>query len=142
MATKISPEMLDWKPTEGQRSLLELLHYISHIWGSYALLIATGSMDHFKKNSDHAEAHVTLWNFIETMDEQASIISDIFGQLTVESFEKEIPFFGGVPQKQKQIILFMLKNLVGYRMQLFLYLKQAGRPELVTSNLRMGKDPQ
>jgi hypothetical protein len=140
LATKILPDTEQFKPTDKQRTILELLQYLSHIGASMSKLIQTGAMEHFKDDSEQAK-HITLDKFEHAMFEQEQIIQD-----TIESIEDDseredtVPFFGGNNVTKKYILLFLLRTLAAYRMQLFLYIKQSGNHDIGTMNARMGQD--
>lgn len=118
------------------------MHYLSYIGQALAVMLETGSFNHFKELSEKAVLETNLDNFILKMDEQIVIIKEIFEKTLDEEREKEIPFFDGSVMKKKNLAMFLLKNLVAYRMQFFLYIKQAGNETINTRNAWTGKDPE
>lgn len=139
LADKILPETYHWKPTASQRSLLELLQYLSHIGGTYSQMLQTGKTDHFGQNAKDSEA-LTPEHFNTKMDAQLAIVTDTINGMSDEEAQKTMEFFGGTVVTKAWIVFFLLQNLIAYRMQLFLYLKQSGREELNTFNNWMGMD--
>jgi hypothetical protein len=61
--------------------------------------------------------------------------------VTEDQMNEELDPFGMGATSRKSMIFWMHhKNFTAYRMQFFLYLKDAGAHELKTSNLWMGMD--
>lgn len=139
LAEKILPDTHNWKPTEGQRSILELLQYLSHIGSTFATMISTGSIDHFAERAEKAKT-LTADQFQDAMDRQIEDITSTINALTDDQQQENMNFFGGMVVPKSYVILSLLKTLVAYRMQLFLYVKQSGRNDLNTANNWMGVD--
>ena len=139
LADKILPDTHNWKPTENQRSILELLQYLSHIGTTYSQMLTTGKIDHFNDNAEKAK-EMTPDQFNSKMDRELVTMTNTINGLTDTDLETKMIFFGGGEVTKSWIVLFLMENLIAYRMQLFLYLKQSGRPELSTFNNWMGMD--
>lgn len=139
LADKILPDTHNWKPSESQRTILELLQYLSHIGKSLATMITTGEMTHFGDDAEKSKA-LTADEFHAAMDTQLTYMIDAISGLTNEDAQQEINFFGGRKATKAYVVLSLLKTIVAYRMQLFLYVKQSGRSELNTANNWMGMD--
>ncbi|MHC4840794.1 MAG: hypothetical protein ACYTDT_07485 [Planctomycetota bacterium] len=143
LATKVPVGGLRYKPTDGQRTMDELMQYLT-VCGSLA---AKGSIN---GNWDHAEAYssrskeVTQDNFAARMDEQAADLTDMLKSVPSGDWQgKDATFPWGQPVKLGDALLMTaLKSLTAYRMQFFLYLKSAGRTDLGSAQCWVGFDPQ
>ena len=141
LASKITPDLLEWRPTPGQRSFDELLKYLTVSAEIPCVNLFTGNWDHAEARSKLTES-VTLDNFADAMDEQMNKLDELIRDVDVASaLETDATLPWGAPIKQGQGFIDMpLKALVAYRMQLFLYLKQAGMSELNSANCWVGVD--
>lgn len=92
LAEKVTPAMLDYRPTPKQRSTFELMQYMGHV-SKTAISVF---LDPTKNYMELAKAkdEVTFENFISKMDMQAEFIRTEIGALTEEQFEMEADFFG------------------------------------------------
>ncbi|NNM32370.1 MAG: hypothetical protein HKO53_04865 [Gemmatimonadetes bacterium] len=82
--------------------------------------------------------------FPNAMDHQIGGLRDLFGSLTDEdmvTIKTKVPGGGPAPLGLG-IFLGPGKWLTGYRMQLFLYAKAAGNPDIGTANCWAGVDPR
>jgi hypothetical protein len=139
---KVKPEMLNYRPTEKQRSMLELLQYISH----FAILEA-GAINEGRAIGNFQEAMKEAYQmpadgFIAAMDEQAEVLKDIFAKITDAELAESIDLFGRGNSQPRALwfLNLILKSLTAYKMQLFLYLKSCGVTDIGTSNLWRGED--
>lgn len=141
LATKIRPDRLDWRPTPGQRSIAELLQYLTVAALIPAQNLISGDWGHAEAMSAEA-ASVTLDTFGDAMDRQMERLDAMIRRLDVaDALESDARLPWGAPIKQGQGFVDMaLKTLVAYRMQLFLYAKQACDPELDSANCWVGVD--
>jgi len=138
LATKIEPGMLDYRPSEKQRSMLELLNYLGHIIG-VGIENAIGGGKIYMELAKNAPV-VTLENFDAVMQAQEASVREKLGALTDEDYAREVEVFGFTAPLVIHIMNVM-KWSVAYKMQLFLYIKANGRHEINTSNLWRGVDP-
>ena len=138
---KVTPEMQDWRPTPGQRSILELLQYMTCMAEVPARFNVTGSWEHGEALELAAES-VTIENFPARMDAQMQRLEEILADVDEEEARtKPSAMPWGQPSTVGAGFMDMvLKCLVAYRMQLFLYLKQAGHSELGPANCWVGVD--
>ncbi len=143
LATKIPADKLDWRPTPGQRSNLELLQYLTVTSIIPVVNLSTGNWDHAPKYSAEA-AEVTPETFAAAMDAQMAELEEIVGKLDVAAaLETDATMPWGAPIKQGQGFIDMgLKSFVAYRMQLFLYVKQSCDPTVNSANCWVGVDAQ
>ncbi len=140
---KIAPGNENFKPTEGQRTTLELLRYLSYCGLGGAIYATTGDAERVKPMRE-ASLKLGLTDIPAALDRQAAALKDLFASLDErELMTREVTVPWGARDTAARWLLDLpLKWLTGYRMQLFLYLKQSGRPELATSNCWRGEDPK
>lgn len=131
----IEEKDLDFKPAEKVRSTLELMQYLSTI-GSTMLrwfLINDLTPEEFLKIRQYRQT-LTLNDFSDRLDKQLAEIKAYMNAISDEDLmTKEIE----LPWKEKMILGSAIINcpikwLATYRMELFLYLKINGRPEIST----------
>lgn len=137
LAEKIKPEQLTHKPTEPQRTLLELMHYLTYIFiaGTDGSVHGDGSA--WKK---YVEAPMpTLENFSELMDKQITEVRKHLNSVDEEALKEEANIWGRTQSKALHL-LGLLKMASAYKMQLFLYMKQSGTENIGTMNLWAGMD--
>jgi hypothetical protein len=138
LATKVDPTKLDYRPTPGQRSTLELLQYMGRniiigIKGNIA-----GDQNVYIELAK-APNPTTFENFVAQMDMQEKFVKETISALTEEDFQKESTIFGS-PNTLAMHLLGNLKTVTAYKMQLFLYIKASGNSSIGTSNLWGGMD--
>ena len=138
---KVLPGSLEFRPTEKQRTLKELLHFLMVSFSVEVQAIAAGKVADFQAANEEAATWPTE-NFPAKMDELAEQIKTLVGGLSDEQLAEEIDLFGRGTTQSRSAWLFelMLKNMVGYKMQLFLYIKQAGNHDIGTPDLWRGED--
>lgn len=140
LAEKIPADTEGYKPTEKQRTTLELLQYLTMIFISCAKYIKDGDMGVFKEESEKS-AHVTLANFKDSMDAQEAQVKEVMNQLTDEDLETMFDMFRqGEKTKMVWLVESFLRFSAAYKMQLFLYIKSSGNTSLGTSNVWGGVD--
>jgi len=138
LAEKISPEMLEYRPSEKQRSTLELMQYLGHI-SATAILSFIDPVNNSYMELAKAKDLVTFENFISKIDEQIKIVNEQVSVLTDEQLDSEVSFFG-MNEKLSMHLLSALKWITAYKMQLFLYIKANGVHHIGTSNAWAGFD--
>lgn len=143
LASKIKPEHLDYRPHPKQRSVLELLQYISHAGITSTEYIKNGNWNHGRQNAENA-AKVNLSNFAQMMDQQMSKIEKVVndaGEAKLAETRITLPS-GATVTGDVALMNLPFRFLSAYRMQLFLYLKGCGLHELSTPNCWNGVEPQ
>jgi hypothetical protein len=138
LSEKVTKEMLDYRPTAKQRSTLELLQYLGHVTHTSVSAYIAGDQNVYLELMKNAEA-VTFENFASKMDDQAKFVEEKVSTLTEEDMKRESTIWGTTAPLSMQL-LGVLKNLVAYKMQLFLYIKANGVESIGTSNLWAGVD--
>ncbi len=136
LGTKITPEMLDYRPTPSQRSTLDLMQYLSAAGSS---IMKSVLVQDTKAGMDYADfkSSVTIENFGEKMDAQLADMKENFAKFTDSDFSKEVDFYGKASVSEHMINI--LRTFSAYRMQLFLYIKSCG-VSLNTYNVWVGMD--
>lgn len=134
---KITPNMLEYRPTAKQRSTLELMQYLGHVFHTSVSFFLDPTQDYMELVK--AKDSVTFENFISKMDTQVKFVSEQVGALTDDQLEQEVSFFG-MNEKLSLHLLSVLKWATAYKMQLFLYIKANGVDNIGTSNVWGGFD--
>jgi len=145
LASKIDATKLDYRPTPKQRSMLELLQYMT-IMGPIHLRGATAGvfdMDAWRSAWTTGEAAAKAMNLEEAKEaigKQPALFAELLGPCSDADLRAEIDMFGTKASRGSWIVGLVLCHYAAYRMQLFLYLKASGREELNTMNLWVGMD--
>lgn len=140
--TKIPADKFEFRPSESQRSKLELLRYLA-VCGSASMHVMLHDSDWklWKPYTDSV-SNMTPEEFPAAMDRQAEEMKKMMNSIPEEDFlTKEVKHPTGATMPLGVGLMRMSYSwLVAYRMQLFLYLKQVGVPDLHTSNVWNGVD--
>lgn len=143
LSTKLQPGKLNWRPTPAQRSILELMQYLTVCGIVPARAAVEGNWDASEALEKASEA-VTPQNFEVAMDRQAGQLRHLINEVShyrLHHGETQTPW--GTPAKVGHALVEMaLKPLVAYRMQFFLYLKESGRSDLGPAQCWVGVDPK
>lgn len=140
LAEKIPADTEGYKPTENQRTTLELLQYLSMIFATATKAIISNDMSLFKTATEQA-THTTLANFAAVMDEQDAAFRAALSACTDEQLAEKMNLFNqGEKPKGVYLTESLLKWTAAYKMQLFLYIKSSGNTSLSTPNLWAGMD--
>lgn len=140
---KVEPSMLDYSPTPGQRSTLELLRYLSMMGPTLVQMARAGGFDPAEWTArEHAVAALSFEEASERVaghaDEYAALLADV----SDADMRAEVTMFGPPSSRGAFLVNSVLCGLAAYRTQLFLYLKACGRHELDSMNLWAGVDGQ
>lgn len=140
LAEKIPAGTDGYKPTEGQRTTLELLQYLSSIFANATHVIYEGNTDAYKtaplKSDD-----TTVENFAAKMDEQLAVWKGMMEKFDDTQMNTIINIYGmGDKPKGVYLVENLLKWVAAYKMQLFLYCKSSGNSSINTANLWGGVD--
>jgi hypothetical protein len=131
----------EWRPTEGQRSILELFRYISVSPISYLrsyLEPAAGWREKYQAVSQALSFDDVPNRLIATAEEIEAFFRETSDE-TLATHRVKTPAGEELPFAQA-ILNGPVKWLPAYKMQVFLYLKQNG-VNLSTPNLWRGVDP-
>ena len=131
LSTKVTKEILDYAPMEGMRTTEEVMRYLT--WCGSSTITFFLLDDPSKANENYTgfmekAKSVTLENFKERMDEELTIIKNCFESISDEDLiTKEVELPWKEPMMLGQAIMeTTVKWLTGYKMQLYLYMKQNG----------------
>jgi hypothetical protein len=133
--------MIDYRPTPKQRSIIELLRYLSVMGPSLVQAAQAGAFDvpawtAATKAAEERDFDQT----VAVIAAQSERYADLLGTMSDEDFRVEIEMFGSKTSRGAFIVNYVLGGCAAYRTQLFLYLKSCGRDELTTMNLWAGMD--
>jgi hypothetical protein len=139
--TKLPDGALDYRPTPGQRSTLELLRYLT-ICGIAGIRAMVEKNMRVVTDYEARMADMAAGDFPAAMDRQKGLITEYFASVderTLETEQAKLPGAGAMPLGAA-LMNGPLKWLTAYRMQLFLYAKASGARELGTANAWAGID--
>ena len=141
LATKVPPGKLEWRPTPVQRSVKELLRYLSICALVPALYVRDGTWD-AAASLKPRETDLDPKDFDAAMERQERELLAIVGSFSdAQMMERPTAMPWGTTCMTGQGFVDMcLKCLVAYRMQLFLYAKGAGNHDIGPSNCWIGVD--
>ncbi len=142
LARKVPEGKLDWRPTPVQRSVVELLRYLSVCALVPALWIRDGNWEAAEKLEER-EKGLDPKDFDAAMERQErELVAIVEGFSDAEMAERPTAMPWGAPCRTGEGLVNMcLKCLVAYRMQLFLYAKGAGNHGIGPANCWAGVDP-
>lgn len=140
VAEKIPVDTEGYKPTEGQRTTLELLQYLSIVFIASTKTIQANDNTVFTPYVERSK-DTTLANFAEKMDLQEQELVAAIAEFTDTDLAEVVNiYFQGDKTKGAYLVEFLLKWAAAYKMQLFLYIKSSGNSSIGTSNLWGGMD--
>ncbi|MFB3787953.1 MAG: hypothetical protein ACE15F_16460 [bacterium] len=139
--TKIPPGGLAYRPTPGQRSLLELMQYLTVIGSLTVQGLLRNDWSHVDEIIEKSKSQ-TADRFCEAMDRQCEEIKRLLQPVTEEDLlHKDTTTVINTSIKMGEgLVILALKFLTAYRMQMFLYLKGAGVTDINTANCWLGMD--
>lgn len=138
---KIDDDQLDYRPGEGMRTSLELLRYLTYNAAGPMHSLIHGSWDSMGARIEQAST-MTAAEFPGRMDAQLAECRELAAGLSAEDLESRrvtLPW-GEEGMLGSVLVNIVLRFLTAYRMQLFLYAKASGHPELSTHNCWLGAD--
>lgn len=145
LVTKIDKTKIDYRPTPKQRSILELLRYLTILGPAMTATIRGGvftreAMGAIWGPPEAVAKEMDFDQAVAAIAKQSDEYGRVLGGWTDEEFRSEINMFGNVSTRGAMLVNMVLCGHAAYRTQLFLYLKGTGREELNTINLWMGAD--
>jgi hypothetical protein len=145
LASKVDPAKLDYRPTPKQRSMLELLQYMTIVGPIHLRAVKAGAfdLDAWRKawRTEEAAAKVrSLEDVKDAIGKQSALFAELLSPCSDADLRAEIEMFGRKASRGSMIVSLVLCHYAAYRMQLFLYLKACGREDLNTMNLWGGMD--
>jgi len=141
LAGKVDKANVDYRPAPKQRSILELLRYMSMMGPTLVTLIKAGTFDMAVwAPADEAAKARNFEQAVAAIEKQSDEYSRLLSGWTDADFRGEVDFFGAKASRGSHIVFLVVSGHAAYRTQLFLYLKACGREELTTMNLWGGAD--
>ena len=133
--------MLDNRPAPKQRSLLELLRYLTVMGPALVPSVKAGT---FLVDEWNARENAAKTQDFDSVAASLAALSDFYArtisEFTDDELRAELKMFGQTMPRGPWLVTLILSGHAAYRMQLFLYLKSCGREELNTMNLWAGVD--
>ena len=145
LASKVDPAKQDYRPTPKQRSLLELLQYLTimgpiHLRGVMAESFSIDGWRTAWQTGADAAKGMNLEEVKDAIGKQSELFTELLAPCSDACMRAEIEMFGRKASRGSMIVSLVLSHYAAYRMQLFLYLKGCGMEELNTMNLWVGID--
>jgi hypothetical protein len=145
LISKIEPNMLDYRPSPKQRSLLDLVRYFVVMAPVQLRFVVAGNftMETWVQAWRPEEAAANKMDLDQAkaaIARQPALFAELLGSCPDADFRKEIEMFGNKATRGMWVVRLPLTHYAAYRMQLFMYLKACGRDELNTMNLWAGID--
>jgi len=141
LCTKVTPEMLNYRPAPKQRSTMELLRYLTVMGPALVPACQTGKFDEALWGAKSAEAEAMDFDgVVKSLASQAEFYATTLGAMSEADFGSTVELFGQKGSTGTLLVNMVVCGHAAYRMQLFLYLKAGGREELNTYNLWGGVD--
>lgn len=138
---KIPEGGFDYRPTPGQRSMRELLAYLSYCGIAFSRAMIENDWEPYKAAAEAAK-DLAPEEFPAAMERQKADLRAAFAGITDADLDERratVPWGRELPLG-KALLDLPLRCLTGYRMQLFLYAKAAGATEISTANCWAGVD--
>jgi hypothetical protein len=141
LAGKIDRAKLDYRPTPKQRSILELLRYLTVMGPAMVEAAKGGAFDRAAWGAATQAAESRDFDqTLAAIAAQRDVYASQLGAMSDADFRVEIEMFGRKTTRGAFLVNTVLCGYAAYRTQLFVYLKACGREELNTMNLWAGVD--
>jgi hypothetical protein len=142
LASKIDRANLEYRPTPKQRSIVELLKYLSMMGPALVQAAKAGAFDGAAWTAaEQAAAAQSYEQTLAAIAAQPATYAALLADVSDDDLRGEIdPFGAGKSSRGSFLVNQVLCGCAAYRTQLFLYLKACGREELNTWNLWVGVD--
>lgn len=138
---KIPEGGLDYRPTPAQRSTLELLRYLASCVTGGIRFCVDGDWEGYKAETARV-AEMPAEDFPAAVERAKGLVVEWLDALDQEAIEtgRATTPLGEELSIEEALALIPVKWAVAYRMQLFLYAKQAGNEDIWTPNCWGGVD--
>jgi len=142
LASKIDRAHLEYRPTPKQRSIVEVLKYLSMMGPALVQAAKAGAFDGAAWTAaEQAAAAQSYDQTLAAIAAQPATYAALLAGVSDDDLRAEIdPFGAGKSSRGAFLVTQVLCGCAAYRTQLFLYLKACGREELNTWNLWVGMD--
>jgi hypothetical protein len=133
LVSKGDPTKLDYRPTPTQRSLLELLQYLTRFGPIRLRTIKVGAwdMDVWRdtwRTQEAAAKGRNLEQIKDALGAQSASFVELLGSISDADLRSEMEMFGSKASRGSWLVWMVLCHYVAYRMQLFLYLNAPNPP--------------
>ena len=137
LSTNVTEDILDFRPKENVRSIIELLQYLSGAGTGMLLFWQSNEARPFLMKLRENAPQVTLENAPAIFDKQIELVNEIFDAISEHDLANKVVSYpwGATDPLGKAIVETSIKWLTGYKMQLFIYLKQTTELALSTPDL-------
>jgi hypothetical protein len=147
LISKVDPAKIGYRPSAKQRSVLELIQYMTVMAPAMTESIKGGdfsrdAMGAIWGRRDAASKAMNWEQAVAAIGRQSEEMTREIGAWSDAEFRSEIDMFGNNTTRGAALVNMVLCGYAAYRTQLFLYLKAMGREELNTINLWAGADGQ
>lgn len=137
--------MQGYRPSEGQRSTLELLQYLAivgpiHFRGALAERFDMDAWRSAWQEGQSAAREMDAAAAKDAIAAHPALYEELLGGCPDAHLNETVEMFGSTMSRGAWLVSLVLCHYAAYRMQLFLYLKASGLPELNTMNLWAGTD--
>jgi hypothetical protein len=144
---KVDAAKIDYRPSAKQRSVLELVQYMTVMAPAMTQSIKGGEFTQEAMGAiwgprDAASKKMNWEQAVAAIGRQSDEMTQMLAPWTDADFRSDINMFGQDTTRGAALVNMVLCGYAAYRMQLFLYLKAMGREELNTMNLWGGIDGQ
>jgi hypothetical protein len=140
LGSKVQADTFEFRPTPKQRSMHELMHFLTTIFGYAVDSIKQGTSTP-DTEWKHEQSVVTLENFNEHMKKEEDYFRKVVGEMSEDDLNEEVEIFGRTQTRALHLLNGPIKWASAYKLQLFMYLKMTGQTHLNTMNLWAGMDP-
>jgi hypothetical protein len=141
LMTKVDASQLDYRPSEKQRSTLELLRYLTIMGPELTAMIQAGGFDPARWQAAVEKSNALDYDQVKAaIEAQPQQYAQLLGAYSEEELQGDIEMFGQKNSRGFNLAFLVLGGCAAYRTQLFLYLKACGHDELSTYNLWGGAD--
>jgi hypothetical protein len=142
LASKIDRASLEYRPTPKQRSIVELLKYLSMMGPALVQAAKAGAFDGAAWTAaEQAAAAQSYEQTLAAITAHPGTYEALLADVSDDDLRVDIdPFGAGKSSRGAFLVTQVLCGCAAYRTQLFLYLKACGREELNTWNLWVGID--
>lgn len=134
-----TPELLNYKFSDHQRTTAQWLAYIAIIWSAVAKDVINDDSSAFETFTDRYESFDAS-TFDAAMDADVAQVISILEAASDEKLAEEKTMWGAMKDTRGGHILSIYNLYVAYKTQIFLQLKAAGLNDLGTMNLWAGVD--
>ena len=147
LISKVDAAKVDYRPSAKQRSVLELVRYMTFMAPAMTESIKGGEFTQEAMGAiwgprDEASRKMNWEQAVAAIGRQSDEMTQTLAPWTDADFRSDINMFGQDTTRGAALVNMVLCGYAAYRMQLFLYLKAMGREELNTMNLWGGYDGQ